>query len=50
MRDVAQTEAGTTARWADAGWEYAYIAVGRENHEQYQMKCAFGMGMVRCAS
>jgi hypothetical protein len=42
-----KTEAGTIARWVDAGWEYAYIVDGMVNHAQYQMKCAFGMGKVR---
>jgi hypothetical protein len=50
MRDVAQTEAGTTAKWADAGWEYAYIAEGMDNHAQYQMKWAFGMGRATAAA
>jgi hypothetical protein len=37
-------------RWAVAGWEYAYIAEGMDNHAQYQMKFAFRNGRVKIMS
>jgi hypothetical protein len=46
MRDVVNTAAGTIAKCAVSEWEYAYIAEGREDQAQYQMKYACGRGRV----
>jgi hypothetical protein len=50
MRDVAQTDAGTIARWVVAAAVAAYIADGTDNQAQRQMKSAWGCGRDKSGS